>query len=227
MSRILDLVARMKGIPDKEKRATQLGEMTAVRDKLRNSADRAESLRILSSALEVIEGANFVEKAKQGLAHASGNAARLKARLEAGSTFDRNQADVTLTAINERLENASAAVFKGWRTLVDEQGNRFKPLAEAAKRASLPGADALNAAITSLEGWRDNPPPTPQAAKGYIASAASILASIAGLGLEGRAGKFMVDAASGRAKAKDLHDAEVLAFLDANPAVWSMLKVGL
>ncbi|WP_353646243.1 hypothetical protein [Mesorhizobium sp. WSM2239] len=227
MSRISDLIALMKGIPDKEKRATQLGEMVAIRDKLSNSADLAERLRSLSSALEAVEGANFVEKAKQGLAQASANAARFKARLEAGSGFDRKHADVTLTAINERLENASAAVTKGWRTLVDEQGKRYQPLAEAAGRASLPGAAALNAAIARLDDWRDTPPTTPQAAEVYVANAARIPAAIADLGLEGRAGKFMVDAASGRAKAKELQNAEVLAFLDANPAVWSMLKVGL
>ncbi|MER9593969.1 hypothetical protein [Mesorhizobium sp. M0244] len=227
MSRISDLIAYMKGIPDKEKRATQLREMVAIRDKLRSSADLAERLRSLSSALEAVEGANFVEKAKQGLAQVSASAARFKARLETGAGFDRKQADVTLTAINERLQNTSDAVTKGWRTLVDEQGKRYQPLAEAAERASLPGAAALNAAIARLGDWRDTPPTSPDAAEVYVANAARIPASIANLGLEGHAGKFMIDAASGRAKAKDLQNAEVLAFLGANPAVWSMLKVGL
>jgi hypothetical protein len=227
MSRISDLIARMELIPDKEKRATQLGEMIAIRDKLRNSADLAERVRTQSASLETVDGADFVNKAKQSLALASSAAVRLKARLERGSGFDRKFADETLTAINERLDNASLTVTKGWRTLVDGQGTRFKPLAEAAERASLPGADKLSAAIAQLEGWRDLPPATRQAAAAYGAAAGRIPASIADLGLQGRAGKFMVDAASGRARAKDLQDADVLAFLDAYPAVWSMLKVGL
>jgi len=227
MSRISDLIAIMNDIPDKEKRATQLGEMVAIRDKLSSSADTAEHLRSLCSALEAIEGAHFIQKAKQGLAQASANAVRFKARLEAGPGFDRKYADLKLIAINERLAIASATVTKGWRTLVDEQGMRYQPLAEAAERASLPGAAALNAAIARLDDWRDAPPTTPQAAEVYLANAARIPAAIADLGLEGRVGKFMVDAASGRAKAKELQNAEVLTFLDANPAVWSMLKVGL
>lgn len=226
MTRISELIARMAGIPDKERRATQLGEMIAIRDKLKISADLAQQLRALSSALEAVEGTDFVEKAKQGLAQVSSSALRLKARLERGSGFDRKQGDQTLTDINERLENASAVINKGWRLLVDAQGMRFKPLADAAERASLPGADDLNAAIALLAGWRDNPPTTRHAATGYVADAARIPASIAALGLEGRAGKFMVDAANGRARAKDLQEAEVIAFLDAHPAVWSLLKVG-
>lgn len=227
MSRISDLTARMQVIPDKEKRATQLGEMVAIRDKLRASADLADELRRLTSALKAIEGTDFVDKSEQGLAQATSNAFRLKARLEAGSGFERKRADETLTAINERLENASTAVTRGWRMLVDEQGKRYQPLAEAAERASLPGASALNAAIAQLEDWRDAPPKTPHTAEIYVTNAALIPAAIANLGLEGRAGKFMVDAANGRAKAKDLQNAEVLAFLGANPAIWSMLKVGL
>ncbi|AFL49034.1 hypothetical protein ABIE78_005202 [Sinorhizobium fredii] len=226
MSRISDLVTRMAVIPDKERRAIQLGEMIAVRDKLRISADRAEELRSLSSALEPVGGTDFVERAKQGLAQASSSALRLKARLESGSGFDRKRSDEALTAINERLENATAAINKGWRTLVDGHGTRFRPLAVAAERASLPGADKLNAAIVRLEEWRDCPPTTPQEATAYVANAARIPASIAELGLEGRAGKFMVDAANGRARARDLQEAEVIAFLDAHPAVWSLLKVG-
>lgn len=226
MTRIADLVARMAAIPDKERRATQLGEMTAVRDKLRKSATLADELRGLIGALEMIDGADFVDKVKQGLAMASTSAIRLKARLESGSGFERKRADETLTSINERLENASNTVTKGWRSLIDDQAKRFKPLAEAAERASLPGADGLNSAISLLEGWRDNPPATLKEAETFVANAARIPASIANLGLEGRAGRFMVDASNGRAKAKDLQETEVIAFLDAHPAVWSLLKVG-
>lgn len=227
MSRIADLINRMAVIPDKEKRATQLGEMISVRDKLRESANLADELRSMSAALEMVSGADFAGKAKQGLAMASTSAIRLKTRLEGGSGFERKRSDEALTSINERLENALNAINKGWQSLIDEQARRFKPLAEAAGRASLPGADALNAALSMLEGWRDSPPQTRQAADVYVAAAARIPSAIANLGLEGRAGKFMVDASNGRAKAKDLQDTEVLAFLNAHPAVWSMLKIGI
>lgn len=227
MSKIADLIARMEVIPDKEKRATQLSEMIAIRDKLRASADFAERLRNLSAALEAIDGVEFADKAKQGVAQASATAINLKKRYANGSGFERKRADEALTLINERLENASNAVTKGWRALIDDQARRFRPLAEAAERAELPGSDALKGAIVTLEGWRDRPPQTSQVAEAYVENAARLLASIASLGLQGRAGRFMMDASNGRAKAKDLHDAEVLAFLDAYPAVWSMLKVGL
>lgn len=227
MSRISDLIARMELIPDKERRANQLGEMIAVRDKLRDSADSAEHLRTLSATLEEIEGAEFVDKAKQDLARASNAAVWLKARLEDGSGFERNRMDDTLIKISERLSDVNAAVTKGWRGLVDRQVVRFKPLADVAERAALPGANKLNAAIAQLESWGDNPPATLQKATAYAADEARIPASIGDLGLEGRAGKFMVDAARCRARAKDLQDTEVRAFLDGHPAVWSMLKVGI
>jgi hypothetical protein len=227
MSKIADLVKRMELIPDKEKRATKLGDMITIRDKLRESADDAERLRALSLALEAIDGVEFIDKARHGLAQATTTAANLKKRYANGSEFDRKRADDALTSIKERLENALTTVTKGWRTLIDDQAKRFKPLAEAAERAQLPGANSLRDAIVLLEGWRDSPPFTSQAAEAYVANAARLPASIASLGLQGRAGRFMVDASNGRAKARDLQDLEVLAFLDSYPAVWSMLKVGL
>jgi len=227
MSEIANLIDRMKVIPEKEQRATQLGDMIAIRDKLHEAADRADRLRTLAKVLDVVEGTEFLDRAKQDLTQGATTANNLRKRYDTGIGFERRRADEALTRINERLNNASSAIDKGWRTLVDDQAKRFKPLAVAAGRATLPGADALTDAITSLEAWRDSPPPTPQAAQQYITSAERLRTSIAGLGLQGRAGRFMVDASNGRAKAKDLQDAEVLAFLDAYPAVWPILKVGL
>lgn len=227
MSRISDLVAKLATIPDKEKRATQLGDMVAVRDKLKASAENADRLRVLNAALEKVEGADFVPRAGQGLAQAANAANKFKARFANGAGFERKKADEALTAINERIEAALNVVEKGWQTLVDSQGLRFKPLAEAAERAELTGAEHLKAAIDQIAAWRDQPPATPQAAAAFVADAERIPASITQLGLEGRAGLFMVAAANGRGRAKDLQDFDVLKFLNEHPAVWSMLKVSL
>jgi hypothetical protein len=217
----------MKAIPDKETRATQLEGMKAVRDKVRDAADTADELRVQTAALAAIKDVDFVEKGKLSLAQASQSATAMKKRYDQGSGFDLKRADAALIQINERLEQGSSAVEKGWRTLIDEQVRRFKPLAEATERALLPGASSLRNAIALVDGWRDGPPATRQAAELYSEHAAELPASIAKLGLEGRAGKFMVDASNGRGKARDLQDAEVLAFLEAYPAVWAMLKVSL
>ncbi len=227
MNRIEALILRMQDIPSKEQRATQIQDMRAIRDKLQTAARLAETLREQSTALETIDAANFVGSARQGLIKVASRASALKKRHDDGAGFDRKRADQTLTSINEGLEQVSATVTKGWRALVDDQTKRYRPLAEAATRATLPGAAGLNQAIELLEGWRDKPPESRHAADAYRANAATLPTAIANLGLEGRAGRFMVDASNGRAKAKDLQDAEVLAFLDSHPAVWAMLKVGL
>lgn len=227
MNKIAQLVERMKAIPDKEKRATQLEGMKVVRDKVRTAADTADELRVQTVALAAIKDVEFVEKGKLSLAQASQSATALKRRYDQGSGFDLKRADAALIQINERLEQGSSAVEKGWRALIEDQVRRFKPLAEATERALLPGASALRDAIALVEGWRDGPPATRQAAERYSEHAAQLPASIAKLGLEGRAGKFMVDASNGRAQARDLQDSEVLAFLEAYPTVWTMLKVSL
>lgn len=225
MNQIADLIDRMAVIPAKEKKTNQLGVMTAFRDKLMSAADDLHAMRALTAALRSIDGADFADKANQSLEGASTAALKFRERMVAGRAFDNERADATLTAINEKLGLASANVGKGWKALIDDQRRRFSPLAEAAERAALPGAAGLNAAIDALANWRDNPPATPQAAEAYIQNAASIPAAIAGLGLEGRAGEFLIAASKGDAKAKDLQEPGVLAFLDANPAIWSMLKV--
>jgi hypothetical protein len=227
MNRIDGLIARMRDIPGKERRATQLQDMRAVRDKLNQAADRAETLREQSRALRNVDGASFVGVAEQGLARVASRAGALKKRHDEGADFDRKRADDTLTLINEGLESVSAGVSKGWRNLIDEQVRRYRPLAEAAERAGLSGASGLNEAIELLERWRESPPNTRKAAESYVANASRLPTAIASLGLTGRAGKFMVDASKGRATAGDLQDAEILAFLETQPAIWAMLKVGL
>jgi hypothetical protein len=227
MNRINTLIAKMRDIPGKEQRATQLQEMRVVRDKLRESADRADLLRQQSIALATIDDAGFVRVADQVLAKVASRAGALKKRHEDNAGFDRRRADETLTLINEGLENVAGTLGKGWRALIDDQTRRYRPLAEAAERAGLPGGGGLQDAIAVLEGWRDAPPTSTHAAAAYLTNAQSLPTAIASLGLEGRAAKFMVDASNGRAKAKDLQDPNVLAFLEVHPTVWSMLKVVL
>ena len=227
MNKIAELVNRMKAIPDKETRATQLEGMKTVRDKVRAAADTADELRVQTVALAAIKDVDFVEKGKMSLVQASNSAIALKKRYDQGSGLDLKRADTALIQINERLAQGTSAVEKGWRALIDDQVRRFTPLAEATERALLPGSGSLRDAITLVEGWRDGPPATRQATDLYLEHAAQLPASIAKLGLEGRAGKFMVEASNGRAKARDLQDADVLAFLEAYPKVWAMLKVTL
>lgn len=227
MTKIVNLVAVMRNIPDKERRTTQLSEMRTIRDRLCEASDRSADLRALSSALSTIKNADFVARAQQGLAQVASRAAALKKRYDSGSGFERKPADDALTLINEGLDNASSAITKGWRALIDDQTKRYRPLAAAAERAELSGADGLTAAIATLEARRDAPPATAADVDSYRNKAARLPVAIASLGLEGRAGTFMVDASNGRAKARDLQDPDVLAFLKAYPAVWAMLKVGL
>jgi hypothetical protein len=227
MNKIAELFERMRSIPDKEKRATQIEGMKTIRDKIRAAADTADQLREQGSALTVIKDADFADKVRLSLTQASSSAAALKKRYDQGSVVDLGRADSALIQINERLEQGASAAVKGWRALIDEQVRRYKPLAEAAERASLPGAGALREATLLIEGWREDVPATRQSAELYLAHSAQVPVSIASLGLEGKAGKFIIDAANGRAKARDLQDADVLAFLESHPAVWTMLKVSL
>ena len=227
MSKIGDLITRMSEIPEKVKRATQLDGMIATRDKLKTLADRAEEIRDLCGALEIVDKAEFVTRAKQGLASASTNAAQFRSRLENGSAFDSSRADKSLTLINERLETAKTGIEKSWQALIQDEVAHYEPLADASERASLPGAPGLKAAITQLKQWQDQPPSTLQAANTYNDTAALLPTSIANLGLEGRAGKFIVDASKGQAKAKDLQNNDILVFLETYPMIWSMLRVSL
>lgn len=227
MSRITDLIERMSVIPEREKKATQLDDMIVIRNKLETAAVTAGRLRASISATRRIDGTAFTDKPREGLEAASATAHGLKSALTSGAGFNRSQADKALTSINEKLSQASNGVTKGWRILVEGRVRRFSPLADVAKRAALPGAAPLAAAITTLETWTASPPTDEQAAQAFSETANSLPSAVAKLGLEGRAGQFMVDAANGTAKAKDLQDREVLEFLEDNPTIWSMLKVGL
>lgn len=227
MTKITELTERMALIPGKEARAVEIGGMTTVRDKLFAAADQADELRSLAQAFSNLGSGDLSAKVSDNLAQAAKAAQRWQANIEAGKAYDRKDSDSRLTAINERLEQATGAATKGWRATIDDQTKKYAPLAEAAERAGLPGAAALASAIGKIATWRDAPPATSDDAADYQTQAGRVPAAIATLGLEGKAGRFMVEASDGRAKAKDLQDPEVLAFLADYPSVWAMLKVRL
>lgn len=227
MTRITDLTERMTLIPGKVARAVEIGGMTTVRDKLLVAVHQTDELRNLARAFSKLESRELSARIADSLAQASKAAQRWQANIEGGKAYERKDADTRLTAINERLDHAANAVTKGWRAIIDDQTKKYEPLAEAAERAGLPGASALAVAIKKIATWREAPPATIDDATEYLAQAGRVPAAIATLGLEGKAGRFMVEASEGRAKAKDLQDTEVLAFLAEYPSVWAMLKVRL
>jgi hypothetical protein len=227
VSGVRELISRLEVLPEKEKKANHLGQMTAVRDKLYVSATNATELRRAAAALGRVKEAAFAGRASEALAGATSSAEKLRDRISGGAGFERGRVDAALTQINERLNGGTEAVAKGWRLLIDEKMKRYAPLTEAAERVPMPGAAGLRAALAELERWRETPPQTPQAADAFTAQADALPAAVANLGLEGPAGVFMIQASRGQARAKDLLTPEVRAFLDANPAIWSMLKVSL
>lgn len=228
MSKIRHLTAEVASIPDKEKRKNQVGSLEAARDKLRALTEAAIGASDVCAAVGGVNGATFVVRVRQVIVQSGSSAKQLNAHLAKGGQIAGNKkADELLTSISERVSNAVSLVRKGWSGLAQGYALKYQPLADVAKQIGLPGAPVLERALNQVRYWETDPPTSAEAAKKFDEAVDQIRVSIESLGFEGKAGAFMVAAANGNAKARDLLDPDVGAFLSKYPDVWALLQVRL
>ena len=102
----------------------------------------------------------------------------------------------------------------------------FEPLAAAAGRAKMAGAEKLAKSVADLSTETKAVPTTSSDVTRMKKINNEVDNSINNLGLVGKGGDFLKAATSGTASAEDLRDSEVVEFLDKHK-LWSVLSVSL
>jgi hypothetical protein len=131
-----------------------------------------------------------------------------------------------LDSLKKAPSKAVLAIEQAWEGVRNRAGG-FQEIADIADRLDVGDAQKLQKAIRDYSQSVQSPPES-QADMDKIAKLKKQLEeSVAGVGLEGKVRKFLMDAARGGANAKDLLDQEIGAFLTRNPELWSRLKIRL
>jgi hypothetical protein len=102
----------------------------------------------------------------------------------------------------------------------------FENLVKAARGANLEGNLSMVEIMRRLSESAGTPPTNEQAAQRIVADINRLDESVSTLGLKGRAGQFLVDAAAGRGNPQDLLAPEVKEFIEQYE-LWGLLTVRL
>jgi hypothetical protein len=227
MSKIQKLIELVESIPEKEKRKSEVRILAVGRDKIGAATSVATELLGSCAALESIEGVTFGEKARAAILQCSNPSRQLNSKIAKKETVSETQVDEYLTRISERMKDASETIAKGWASHVQSWLRRYQPLADVARQIQLPGISGMQKAMATVSKWESRVPRNQNEAIEINDRFKEILEAIKTLGFEGKVGEFMVCAAQGNAPARDLQNAEVLAFLNKYPTVWKLLQVRL
>jgi hypothetical protein len=205
MTKIRKIIEIIESIPEKEKRKSEIGTLALAQEKIGGATAAARDMLTSCATLESIEGAAFVDKVRAALLQCGAPSRQLHSKIAKKDAISNAQIDEYLTRIGDRIQEASDAIARGWASQVQSWMRRYQPLVDAARQIQLPGVSGMEAAMAAVAKWENK----------------------VKLGFEGKVGEFMVRAAQGVAPARDLQDAEVLAFLNKYPTVWKLLQVKL
>lgn len=225
MTRLEQLKARVEALPGKREKQNLI-------DLLRKFGEDLSGARVnLATAMTQVEHARrvFAEIPRQDVDEAVRKAALSARRLR--STLEKNLGDILTPGVEKRVltlkdsaKEAASGVRESWKTMLDRQVGALRPIVTIARDARLQGGEELAHRLDKLAALRA--PATAEEAAALKSQLESLRESVTALGLKGKAGEFLMRAAQGLARAKDLEQPEVRDVLDRFQ-LWDRLSVKL
>ena len=225
MSTLKGLKIKIELIPEKRRKANLVGKLSRYGKMVADARDTlVRSLEAKKHALVVFPDGNFV-KTMQQAQRATAIATKLRNRLskDLGAI---EKSDDEFTAISDHAKAAHNALKDQWNSLIIGKIQDFENLVKATKEAGLEGSQKLDQTLTRLSEQGSNPPMNDGAAIRAKAILDSLVSSVRGLGLEGEAGQFLVDASAGKGDPQALYKPEIKHLIDKYK-LWSLLRVKL
>jgi hypothetical protein len=223
MSTLSEITKRLEELPEQKKLKTlnnDVQTLTAkvaeVHSKLLDSSKKRVNAQLVFPDEEFSTTAIAVRAAAR-------QAANVKELLEKDFSQVANRAtEVKVTRLGERAKQAQDELAKTWPSLMQRQLKSYEAIAEVA--AHLPGGAVLTQIMQRLRQHSDKPPATKQTAESVSKDVTALRKSVEVLGLEGEAGKFLINAAKGTADPRDLFKDEIRDYFEAK-GLWHILAV--
>lgn len=214
MSALTELKEQMEAIPGKRQRSDLVGKLEQYRDqaqKVLQSADRV--LAGMNGLLKVFADTD-VSSLNEKVQKAGSIAKRLADQLR--KSPDKVKSDTTsenFASMSDLTSATEQLAKQRWRNLIQDRVEGFQRLVDAAREADLPGSETMTESLAYLMKAASAPPTALGAAGATLKALEDLKTSIAGLGLAGSPGKFLIQAAQGKADLSLLDDVEVRDFI--------------
>ncbi|MGU3656006.1 hypothetical protein [Methylobacterium fujisawaense] len=228
MSRLLELVGQLKGIPAKEMHADKVGGLTRLCEAVEKGAAELATQAATARYATAVVGREDFGAVAAAAAKVTPPTARLRKALgRSPGEVTPARADELMVRIGDQVSAGRKALRDRWKAFADATSRDYGALAKAGRDARLRGAEGLEEALRAFGTAAANAPANAAAARRVRERRDALRTSVRDLGLEDEVGAFMVAAAEGRADPRDLYNPAVKGFLDARPEVWRLLRVTL
>lgn len=224
-TRLGKLHVRLQQAPAKRERAKLLnrlelyaGKVAEYRQRLEASTTAEENAVRVFPDLPAGSSADIRRKAARS---ATRLAKQLRERIEA---VRDPETEAEIVALGTFAKNAEQNVGDRWARRLEDTVRRYEALVSAAQAAGLERGRALGG---RLQGLRDRVgvlPDTPEAADQVRQTVEGLVGLVEELGLEGKPGTFLVEAARGAGDPKALCDPDVQEFVERH-GLWKLLAV--
>jgi hypothetical protein len=222
------LIEQVALLPDAETRQARLSRFTQISARLHDSEESWLQCCVVLRALVGIASASNAGDAERYRAATLKTIRELRSFIEEDKVTESSRRDETLvTNISSTIERWFGELSKLWRQFVTQQVNAYAQLANASTTARLVGAARLAQAVRQLGPYISEPPCDDISAEQVARSLQEIRRALEHLGLQGRAGEFLVATARDGAPTQMLYEQEVQQFLDNNSTLRDLLKVKL
>lgn len=225
MSTIKELKTKLEAIPQKQSRKDLVGKLeqygtlaaTASRTLVKCRDEQRYARRVFADE----DFQKTTEQMRRAIRYATRLGAKLADKIEAVET-----SEAQFASLSEAAKIANAALRNRWSDLLTKKIEEFESVVRAAKDANLKGSRSLEQTILRLRTHTNIPPQNSNDCQRIEQDLKSLFESVQTLGLEGPGGQFLVDAAAGRGRAKDLTNPEISQFIERYN-LWNSLSVRL
>lgn len=228
MSSLKALAADLRALPEKERRRNLVGLLGRMQQHVDGAAATLADASVAAGHAQALIGSTVASTVRDNAAKAARQAARLRQLLGSFDNVVMNgPADEAVSRIAECAKASRTAVRDRWRARIEQLAKGYDALATMAEHARLPGREEVRKAVSRFAAAAGQPPATATAAHKVRADQDALKAAVERLGTLDVVAEFLIASLQGRGDPRHLLRQEVIAFLDANPHLWEMLRVKL
>jgi hypothetical protein len=228
MTAIDRLIEEIQHLPDAENRRALLGRYGEISQRIVEATQRYRQATLALNTLTTLaptEPQPDIKASREALVR---DARSLRSFMEEGRVTGSSKRDESLvTAIDDKTKLCLRTLTDAWNRYFQARIAGYRQLADAADKAELPGKGGMQRAVRNLERLVQGLPVSEDIGQVVAAAIDDVHSAIHQLGVQGRAGQFLIEATGAGASPDMLGEPEVKQFLDTQVALKRLLKVKL
>ena len=224
MSKLGSLKQLIESIPEKQSASKSLAVLKRQSDIIKRLRDEYENAVRTLEILENVDGLHLSVE-RQRLQTLARTARPINEQFGDFENFDWRAYDTWLSKHKDAPAQVILKLKSYWSEHVANSLQKYRSILAIAKNARLSGAEAMSNEVISIETDYMAVPKTVNEAKTFEKRVSEFPKYIASLGLSLKVEEFLQAASRGGADPSLLYDEEIKVFLQANPALFSQMRL--